>query len=108
MMPVKGLKRHFDKESGQMIEGTVKPLLNLPSFAHTIIVADVEYIFADDERQQNPAAFKFLQMAHMWKKNQGDKPGSLPGFAAASSKPKDDSDESESEDESDASSENND
>jgi len=104
-MPVKGLKRHFDKESGQMIEGMLKPRLILPTFTHSVLV-DVEYIFADDERQQNPAAFKFLQMAHMWKKNQGDKPA-LPGFAAASSKPKDDSD-SESEDESDASSENND
>lgn len=25
-------------------------------------------VFADDERESNPTTFKFLQMAHAWKK----------------------------------------
>jgi crooked neck len=47
-------------------------------------------VFADDERESNPTSFKFLQMAHAWKKNQAaggahasSKPSVLSGFAAA-------------------------
>lgn len=27
-------------------------------------------VFADDEREANPASFKFLEMAHKWKRTQ--------------------------------------
>ncbi|KAF9077362.1 TPR-like protein [Rhodocollybia butyracea] len=48
MMPVVTKKRHVDQETGQMVE-------------------DWELVFADDERENNPTTFKFLQMAHAWK-----------------------------------------
>jgi len=32
-------------------------------------------VFADDERESNPASFKFLQMAHAWKLAQAKKAG---------------------------------
>ena len=47
---------------------------------------DWELVFADDEREVNPASFKFLQMAHAWKNAQGKKGGrttTLSGFVAA-------------------------
>ncbi|KAE9392590.1 TPR-like protein [Gymnopus androsaceus JB14] len=43
-------KRHVDQETGQMVE-------------------DWELVFEDDERENNPTTFKFLQMAHAWKNN---------------------------------------
>ncbi|KAJ3751659.1 hypothetical protein EV360DRAFT_76034, partial [Lentinula raphanica] len=51
MMPIVTKKRHVDQETGQMVE-------------------DWELVFADDERDNNPTSFKFLQMAHAWKNNQ--------------------------------------
>ncbi|KAJ3710718.1 pre-mRNA-splicing factor CLF1 [Lentinula raphanica] len=51
MMPIVTKKRHVDQETGQMVE-------------------DWELVFADDERDNNPTSFKFLQMAHAWKSNQ--------------------------------------
>lgn len=47
---------------------------------------DWELVFADDEREVNPASFKFLQMAHAWKSTQGKKGGPsavLSGFVTA-------------------------
>lgn len=47
---------------------------------------DWELVFADDEREVNPASFKLLQMAHAWKSAQGKKGGGsavLSGFVAA-------------------------
>ncbi|KAF8134541.1 hypothetical protein EV363DRAFT_1257762 [Boletus edulis] len=70
MMPIVGRKQHVDKETGQVVE-------------------DWELVFADDEREVNPASFKFLQMAHAWKSAQGQglKKGGgstvLSGFVAA-------------------------
>ncbi|KZV92492.1 protein prenylyltransferase [Exidia glandulosa HHB12029] len=47
-----------------------------------------DIVFPDDEREANPASFKFLQMAHMWKKAQagGGKPPALPSFVKANEK----------------------
>jgi len=68
MMPVRGKKRHVDPETGQMVE-------------------DVEWVFADDERETNPTTFKFMAMAHAWKMNQAKNGGGaaslLSGFTAA-------------------------
>ncbi|KIJ18606.1 hypothetical protein PAXINDRAFT_128870 [Paxillus involutus ATCC 200175] len=67
MMPIVGRKQHVDKETGQVVE-------------------DWELVFADDEREVNPASFKFLQMAHAWKTAQAKKTGGttiLSGFTAA-------------------------
>ncbi|KAF9237552.1 hypothetical protein BU15DRAFT_88704 [Melanogaster broomeanus] len=69
MMPIVGRKQHVDKETGQVVE-------------------DWELVFADDEREVNPASFKFLQMAHAWKSAQAKKVGAatvLSGFTAATS-----------------------
>ena len=47
---------------------------------------DWELVFADDEREVNPASFKFMQMAHAWKNAQGKKSGGstvLSGFVTA-------------------------
>jgi crooked neck len=69
MMPIVGRKQHVDKETGQVVE-------------------DWELVFADDEREVNPASFKFLQMAHAWKSAQAKKVGGtavLSGFTAAAS-----------------------
>lgn len=33
-------------------------------------------VFPDDEREANPASFKFLEMAHKWKQMQAAKVGS--------------------------------
>ena len=32
--------------------------------------ADWDMVFPDDEREANPASFKFLEMAHKWKRAQ--------------------------------------
>ncbi|KAG1890740.1 uncharacterized protein F5891DRAFT_1212508 [Suillus fuscotomentosus] len=69
MMPIIGRKQHVDRETDQVVE-------------------DWELVFADDEREANPRSFKFLQMAHAWKKSQAKKPGGsgiLPGFTPATS-----------------------
>ena len=47
---------------------------------------DWELVFADDEREVNPASFRLLQMAHAWKSAQEKKSGGstvLSGFVAA-------------------------
>ncbi|GLB39792.1 putative pre-mRNA-splicing factor CLF1 [Lyophyllum shimeji] len=43
---------------------------------HEQEVEDWEYVFPDDERESNPTSFKFLQMAHAWKKLQTRNPTS--------------------------------
>ncbi|EIW83475.1 TPR-like protein [Coniophora puteana RWD-64-598 SS2] len=71
MMPIVGRKQHVDQETGQVVE-------------------DWELVFADDEREANPASFNFLKMAHAWKAMQqkkGGGPAVLSGFTAASSVP---------------------
>ncbi|KAJ3933762.1 MAG: pre-mRNA-splicing factor CLF1 [Lentinula lateritia] len=70
MMPIVSKKRHVDQETGQMVE-------------------DWELVFADDERENNPTSFKFLQMAHAWKTNQnkGGNDAKPISFAPASSAP---------------------
>ncbi|KAI0037027.1 pre-mRNA-splicing factor CLF1 [Vararia minispora EC-137] len=52
MMPVQGKRRYVDEETGQLVE-------------------DYDYIFADDERENNPTTFQFLQRAHQWAKSGG-------------------------------------
>ncbi|KAI0082559.1 TPR-like protein [Panus rudis PR-1116 ss-1] len=47
MFPIVSRKRHVDEETGQAVE-------------------DWDMVFADDERESNPASFKFLQMARAW------------------------------------------
>ncbi|KAJ3805374.1 hypothetical protein F5876DRAFT_51933, partial [Lentinula aff. lateritia] len=70
MMPIVSKKRHVDQETGQMVE-------------------DWELVFADDERENNPTSFKFLQMAHAWKTNQnkGGNDAKPISFAPPSSAP---------------------
>ncbi|TFK22117.1 pre-mRNA-splicing factor CLF1 [Coprinopsis marcescibilis] len=53
MFPTVGKKRHLDQETGQMVE-------------------DWELVFPDDERENNPASFKFLQMAQAWRQKKLD------------------------------------
>jgi crooked neck len=91
LMPIKGTRRHVDQESGQAVEGkTIRTPLVLDLVAltpATFLQSEVEWIFADDERESNPTTFKFLQMAHAWKNSQGKKVGAgstaLSGFTAA-------------------------
>ncbi|KAG6900743.1 hypothetical protein C0995_003342 [Termitomyces sp. Mi166 len=75
MMPISTKRRHVDPETGETVE-------------------DWDIVFADDERDANPTSFKFLQMAHAWKKSQAAKdlgigggggPSILSGFTVASS-----------------------
>ncbi|KAH0582458.1 NineTeen Complex (NTC) component [Termitomyces sp. 'cryptogamus'] len=79
MMPISTKRRHVDPETGETVE-------------------DWDIVFADDEREANPTSFKFLQMAHAWKKSQagkdlgiggGGRTSVLSGFTAASSKTED-------------------
>lgn len=51
-------------------------------------LADWDIVFPDDEREANPASFKFLQMAHKWKMAQasGGKLPALPSFVKAAEK----------------------
>ncbi|PPQ94647.1 hypothetical protein CVT25_009378 [Psilocybe cyanescens] len=51
MKPSRGKRRHIEQETGRMVE-------------------DWQWIFPDDERETNPTSFKFLQVAHAWKKAQ--------------------------------------
>ncbi|KAF8623371.1 hypothetical protein AX17_007448 [Amanita inopinata Kibby_2008] len=72
MMPVVSKRRHVDQESGQTVE-------------------DWDLVFPDDEREANPASFKFLQMAQAWNRAQKSGAGGaslLSGLVASASKPK--------------------
>ena len=57
--------------------------------AYLFYLSDVEWVFADDERESNPSTFKFMAMAHAWKMNQAKNAGGgatanlLSGFTAA-------------------------
>ncbi|KAF8882457.1 hypothetical protein BD779DRAFT_1612457 [Infundibulicybe gibba] len=65
MMPIVSKRRHVDQETGQTVE-------------------DWDLVFADDEQESNPTSFKFLQMAHAWKKAQAKGSGAaLSGFTAS-------------------------
>lgn len=84
MLPIVGRKQHVDKETGQVVEGEILHLSWLGRVVNGVL--DWELVFADDEREVNPASFKFLQMAHAWKNAQGKKGGGstvLSGFVAA-------------------------
>ena len=56
-----------------------------------LFFSDVEWVFADDERESNPTTFKFMAMAHAWKMSQaknndgggGGAANFLSGFTAA-------------------------
>lgn len=90
MMPTVGKKRQMDQETGQMVE-------------------DWELVFPDDERENNPTSFKFLQMAHMWKQQQAAKAKeakpAMSGFVAASkSETQDKEDEGKMDEDEEASS----
>jgi crooked neck len=71
MMPVRGKKRHVDPETGQMVEGSFCSFMSLHfnTFIYLLLL-DVEWVFADDERESNPTTFKFMAMAHAWKMSQ--------------------------------------
>lgn len=84
MLPIVGRKQHVDKETGQVVEGEILYFSYLGRVVNGVL--DWELVFADDEREVNPASFKFLQMAHAWKNAQGKKGGGptvLSGFVAA-------------------------
>ena len=91
MMPVRGKKRHVDPETGQMVEGSSCPLCLCPVTHIYLFISDVEWVFADDERESNPTTFKFMAMAHAWKMSQaknndgggGGAANLLSGFTAA-------------------------
>ncbi|KIK68727.1 hypothetical protein GYMLUDRAFT_190062 [Collybiopsis luxurians FD-317 M1] len=68
MMPIVSKKRHVDQETGQMVE-------------------DWDLVFADDERENNPASFKLLQMAHAWKNQQKSAATAVGGGTASSVPP---------------------
>lgn len=88
-MPIVGKRRVVDKETGQTVEGlTLLYISHINLLIHLNL--DWDMVFADDERESNPTSFKFLQMAHAWKKKQAaggagaaEKPSVLSGFAAA-------------------------
>lgn len=71
----------------------VVPVLLYLCLANTnlFICSDVEWVFADDERESNPTTFKFMAMAHAWKMSQaknndgggGGAASFLSGFTAA-------------------------
>ena len=46
--------------------------------------SDVEWVFADDERESNPTTFKFMAMAHAWKMSQAKNNDGGGGGGAAS------------------------
>ena len=83
-MPVRGKKRHVDSETGQMVEGSSFPFMSL-RLANTnlFIFPDVEWVFADDERESNPTTFKFMAMAHAWKMSQAKNNDGAGGGAAS-------------------------
>jgi crooked neck len=56
-------------------------------------------VFADDERENNPTSFKFLQMAHAWKSKTAG--GPLSGFTAPSISREEDSSEEDSDEDED-------
>jgi crooked neck len=89
MKPTIGKKRHMDEETGQMVE-------------------DWELVFPDDERENNPSSFKFLQMAHMWKQQQAQKAkeakSGLSGFVAASKSARNEDEDDKRTDDDEASS----
>jgi crooked neck len=73
MMPIVAKRRHVDEDTGQVVE-------------------DWDMVFADDERESNPAPFLFLQNALAWKNKQAASgtsggsggPPAAPKFAPAS------------------------
>lgn len=74
MMPIAGLRRHVDEETGQVVEGKRGSCDIVHSAHHEL---DWDLVFKDDERESNPASFKLLQMAHAWKKAQNKKPSEV-------------------------------
>lgn len=91
MMPIVSRKRRKVDEAGDMEEEcSYLPHFNL-SQTHVILtiprIADWDMVFADDEREANPASFKFLEMAHKWKAMQAAGGGAplLAGLAPAAS-----------------------
>lgn len=87
MMPITSKRRIVDKETGQTVEGTSLLVPRSSPAKPSILFADWDIVFADDEREANPTTFKFLQMAHAWKAMQAKGAGAstnvLSGFAAA-------------------------
>ena len=89
MMPIVSRKRRTVDDAGDMVE---ECKLDCRDKAHvTDICLDWDMVFPDDEREANPASFKFLEMAHKWKQMQAAKGGSgggggLGAMLAAASK----------------------
>lgn len=72
MKPIISKRRRVDQENGQMVEGNTCvisiPLLLMDSFRSEHV-----FVFPDDEKENNPTSFKFLQIAHAWKEAQKKK-----------------------------------
>ena len=89
MMPIVSRKRRTVDDAGDMVE---ECKLNCRDKTHiSDIYVDWDMVFPDDEREANPASFKFLEMAHKWKQMQAAKGGSgggggLGAMLAAASK----------------------
>ena len=81
MMPFPAKKQIEDPETGQMVE-------------------EWHLVFPDDEKEKNPTSFKFLQMAHAWKKQkeQAGTGKALSGFVAAAKKQDEEEDDSDDDD----------
>jgi crooked neck len=77
MFPIVSRKRKED-ESGQVVEGET---LVVGSCTLLTDLPDWDMVFADDERESNPASFKFLQMAREWSKRA--KSGAAPSSVLA-------------------------
>ena len=104
MMPFPAKKQIEDPETGQMVEGT-HPFPCASFEEQYLIKCDLKrvewhLVFPDDEKEKNPTSFKFLQMAHAWKKQkeQAGTGKALSGFIAAAKKQDEEEDDSDDDD----------
>lgn len=92
MMPIVSRKQRKVDELGDNLEECELTNASYGTDAYVIhCIADWDMVFPDDEREANPASFKFLEMAHKWKRMQqsGDgnsKPLSLPSVSKTEQK----------------------
>ena len=74
MMPIVSRKRRTVDDAGDMVEECKSDSRDKAHISD--IYSDWDMVFPDDEREANPASFKFLEMAHKWKQMQAAKGGS--------------------------------
>ena len=84
MMPIVSRKRRMVGDNGDNEEECKCPFVlffnpspslnkhqnNLLTFLPPFSNTDWDMVFPDDERESNPASFKFLEIAHRWKRMQ--------------------------------------